>query len=106
MPGAYFITVNVKDRVRLFGEVRDGTMVLNADGVVAHTFWESIPDHFPGCSIDEFVVMPDHVHGIVIIDEYTADSRRDFRREFRRGRIYATPTETAPTETAPTETAP
>ena len=67
--GAYFITMNVKHRAEWFGRVFEGCMVLNADGLIAHRCWAEIPEHFPGVKVDAFVVMPDHVHGIIIIDD-------------------------------------
>ena len=67
--GAYFITTNVKHRAEWFGRLRDGRMVLNADGLIAHRCWMEIPEHFPGVRVDAFVVMPDHVHGILVIDD-------------------------------------
>ena len=67
--GAYFLTMNVKHRAEWFGRVRDGCMVLNADGLIAHRCWAEIPEHFPVVKVDAFVVMPDHVHGIIIIDD-------------------------------------
>ncbi len=67
--GAYFLTTNVKHRAEWFGRLRDGRMVLNADGLIAHRCWMEIPEHFPGVRVDAFVVMPDHVHGIIVIDD-------------------------------------
>ncbi|MCU0845882.1 MAG: transposase, partial [Spirochaetes bacterium] len=61
--------MNVKHRAEWFGRVREGFMVLNADGLIAHRCWAEIPEHFPGVKVDAFVVMPDHVHGIIIIDD-------------------------------------
>ncbi|HSW38590.1 MAG TPA: hypothetical protein VLL97_03775, partial [Acidobacteriota bacterium] len=67
--GAYFITTNVKHRAEWFGRMQGGRMVLNADGLIAHRCWMEIPEHFPGVRVDAFVVMPDHVNGIIIIDD-------------------------------------
>lgn len=67
-PGTYFVTVKTAYRVHFFGEVIDGEMRLSRIGRIAHDFWAAIPDHFPGATIDRFVVMPHHVHGIVIIN--------------------------------------
>ncbi len=67
--GACFLTTNVKHRAECFGRLRDGRMVLNADGLIAHRCWMEIPEHFPGVKVDAFVVMPDHVHGILVIDD-------------------------------------
>ncbi|MCI0404773.1 MAG: hypothetical protein L0209_01650, partial [candidate division Zixibacteria bacterium] len=56
-------------REGLFGEIRNGGMELNAAGRMVQTVWEELPKHYPGVDIDEFVIMPNHVHGIIIINE-------------------------------------
>ncbi len=68
--GAYFITIVTQDRACLFGEVVNGEMQLNAAGWIVHQCWEEIPAHFPHVSLDAFVVMPNHVHGIIVITEH------------------------------------
>lgn len=68
-PGAYFITICTKNRERLFGDVVDGKMVLNDGGKAAERCWMEIPLHYPNVVPDEFVIMPDHVHGIIVINE-------------------------------------
>ncbi len=65
--GMYFITINVKDRVSLFGRINNGSVELNEMGQIAFRCWQEIPDHFSAANIDEFIIMPDHVHGIVEI---------------------------------------
>ncbi|BCX13327.1 MAG: hypothetical protein KatS3mg067_2265 [Thermosynechococcus sp.] len=65
--GAYFITICTKDRACLFGEVVDGEMRLNDFGQVVHGVWNNLPNHYAGVEMDAFVVMPNHVHGIVVI---------------------------------------
>lgn len=67
--GAYFVTICTKNRTLSFGEIRHGIVGLNPLGLAAHTYWRALPDHFPFVVLDEFVVMPDHVHGILIIDK-------------------------------------
>jgi REP element-mobilizing transposase RayT len=69
LPGAYFVTVSTRDRVCLFGHVVNGEMRLNEYGEIARRCWEDIPDHFPFVELDAFVVMPNHIHGIVVITE-------------------------------------
>jgi REP element-mobilizing transposase RayT len=64
--GAYFVTVCTDERRLLFGSVVDDEMVLNEWGEVADEIWRAIPDHSPA-GIDIFVVMPNHVHGIIWI---------------------------------------
>lgn len=65
--GAYFITICTYHRECLFGEIIDGKMDLNDAGRVAEQCWNDIPGHFPYVELDAFVVMPNHVHGILII---------------------------------------
>ncbi|WP_107788026.1 transposase [Nitrosomonas ureae] len=65
--GAYFITICTHDRMPLFGEIVDGVMVLNTAGQIVEKCWGAIPEHFPQVTLDEFVIMPNHVHGIITI---------------------------------------
>lgn len=67
--GAYFITVCAQNRERLFGDIADGQMVLNDAGRMATKCWNEIPLHFPDITLDAFVVMPNHVHGILVITD-------------------------------------
>ena len=65
--GAYFVTVAVRGRSALFGEVVDGVVRLSGAGEMAREVWEGMPQRFSFVEMDAFVVMPDHVHGIVVI---------------------------------------
>ncbi len=67
--GAYFVTICTQNRECFFGKIVNGDMRLSETGKIAHNFWIEIPDHFPFVKLGEFVVMPNHVHGIVIIDK-------------------------------------
>lgn len=67
--GAYFITICTHDREELFGEIKNGEMILNENGKIARDIWYETPSHFPHIAMDEFVVMPNHIHGIIIINE-------------------------------------
>ena len=67
--GAYFVTVCTWNRECLFGDVVDGEMRLNELGEIVRACWHEIPDHFPHVGSDEFVIMPNHVHGILVIVE-------------------------------------
>ncbi|MFZ1322072.1 MAG: transposase [Ignavibacteria bacterium] len=64
-PGKYFITIVTKFRTRFFGHVENGKMILNETGKIANNFWLQIPDHFNHVNLDEHIVMPDHIHGII-----------------------------------------
>lgn len=64
---AYFITICTAHREHSFGAVVDGAMVVTPLGQAAIDCWHEIPAHFPFVLLDEFVVMPNHVHGILVI---------------------------------------
>lgn len=70
--GVYFITVCSHDRQPLFGSIVDGKMVSSAFGMTVSDCWTSIPAHFQGTILDEFVVMPNHVHGLIAIADLGA----------------------------------
>jgi len=67
--GAFFVTVGVQKRECLWGDVRDGEMCLSDAGRMILDVWESLPERFPFVSLDVFVVMPNHVHGIIICND-------------------------------------
>lgn len=66
-PGSYFITICTRQRVAWFGDIRNGRMELTDIGAVVDQYWREIPSHFPNVRLDEFVVMPDHMHGILTL---------------------------------------
>lgn len=66
---AYFITICAAHREHYFGEVVNGAMTVTPLGQAAFDCWQEIPAHFPFVILDEFVVMPNHVHGIIVIDK-------------------------------------
>jgi len=86
-PGGYFVTMVAMGREYLFGEVVCGEMLVNALGSIVQDCWGEIPLHFPNVETDAFVVMPNHVHGIIFIHE---SNRED--TSARRGTIYRAPT--------------
>ena len=61
----YFVTLCTQNREHYFGEIADGQMNLTDTGKIANRFWFEIPNHFPFVQLGEFVVMPNHVHGIL-----------------------------------------
>ena len=65
----YFITICTKEREHFFGEILNGEMQLSEIGKLAHRFWLEIPEHFPFMELGNFVVMPNHIHGILIINK-------------------------------------
>jgi REP element-mobilizing transposase RayT len=67
--GAYFVTICTHGRVCAFGDVVNGAMRLNRVGEIVTECWNTIPTHFPGVKLDTSIVMPNHVHGIIVIAE-------------------------------------
>jgi len=66
--GAYFVTICCAEKKCFFGKIEEGKMILNEGGKIAEQCWKQIPEHFPQVFVDCFVVMPNHVHGIVVIE--------------------------------------
>lgn len=75
--GAYFITICTANRNCYFGYIQSGVMHLSEMGHIARKLWLEIPAHFPFVKLSEFVVMPDHVHGIIIIDKPKPDNNEN-----------------------------
>ena len=65
--GYYFITTCTHNRREWFGIINGGEMILNECGVVVKKCWENLPNHYPAIELDSFVIMPNHVHGIIVI---------------------------------------
>ncbi len=65
--GAYFITICTKQKIPCFGIINDCKMILSETGIIICDHWLEIQYHFPNIHIDEFIIMPDHLHGIIII---------------------------------------
>lgn len=65
--GLYFITICAKDREHLFGEIINGEMVLNEYGEIAYKEWEQTDRIRKNCALHEFIIMPNHIHGIIEI---------------------------------------
>ena len=66
--GAYFVSITVQERLCLFGEISDERMCLNEAGRMVGRAWEELPQRFPTIQTDAYVVMPNHLHGIILID--------------------------------------
>jgi len=69
-PGYYFVTICVKNQLCLFGDIKNGTMALNPNGIIASTGVQKIEQHFDRVEVVEFIVMPNHVHMIVHIQSH------------------------------------
>ena len=68
MPGAYFVTICTRERECVLGDIVDGTFVESTVGGVVRETWAFLPCRFPSLTADAFVVMPNHVHGILVFE--------------------------------------
>lgn len=68
--GYYFVTICTEAKIKFFGRVQKFEMCLSDTGKIAEKFWCEIPKHFVGVNLDAFVIMPNHVHGIIVIDDW------------------------------------
>jgi len=69
-PWWYYITICTKDKIEWFGEIKKGKIKLNQYGEIAYQYWEDIPKHFPNVELNEYIIMPNHIHGIVILNPF------------------------------------
>jgi putative transposase len=82
--GAYFITICTQNREHFFGKIVDSKFIPSQIGQLAKTIWHEIPNKFQYVELGDFVVMPNHIHGILILDKPdgntnhgTNDNKRD-----------------------------
>jgi len=66
-PGAYFVTIISQNREYLFGNIVDDEMVLNFAGEMVKKWWLKLPEKYPRIQLDKYILMPNHIHGIIII---------------------------------------
>lgn len=91
--GLYFVTLCSQNRECMFGDIANGDMLLNDAGRNVKKCWQDIPEHFPHVTLDEFVIMPNHVHGIIFIAHsvgaYNHTPQKLDRPIRRRANIYS-----------------
>ena len=69
--GAYYVTICTKGRECILGEIINGKMVLSKIGGIVEKFWLEISNHYKNVELDQYVLMPNHLHGILIIESVT-----------------------------------
>ena len=79
-PGEYFVTLYTKNGEYIFGNISNGIMHLNSYGEIAASIWIHIPLLYPNVMLDEFIVMPNHLHGIIILKELENSSNRNIKK--------------------------
>ena len=75
MSGAYFITIYTYEREYLFGDIANETIELNTFGDIARSHWHQLSQHHPSIIMDESIVMPNHLHGIIILESSTGSTK-------------------------------
>jgi len=70
--GLYFITICVQDRKCLFGKIENDEMILNDAGKIADEQWGKLPERFTNMELDVFQIMPNHMHGIILLNDVGA----------------------------------
>ncbi len=68
-PGYYFVTICTKDGTEFFGEIKDEKMNMNEYGEIVFKYWNQIPEYYKNVCIDKFIIMPNHLHAIIIIND-------------------------------------
>ncbi len=86
--GYYFLTICVNYRMHLFGQIINERMILNDSGQMVQSVWDQLPKHYP-IYMDTFVVMPNHIHGIIEIRRVLIHQTQDIHK----GMINHAPTE-------------
>ena len=69
--GIYFVTICCQDRICRFGKIENGEMILNDVGKIACNEWEKLPERYPNVLLDVFQIMPNHIHGIIVLNDET-----------------------------------
>ncbi len=73
--GAYFVTICTQNRLCHFGCIENGIPELNDAGKIIQKIWIELPEYYPGVDIDIFVIMPNHIHGIIVLGGVGAGPR-------------------------------
>lgn len=87
---AYFITICTKDRECFFGEIINEKLQETTQAKICQNVWNELPNYFSNCFLDSFIIMPDHVHGIIVLTESDLTNKNKINRDatkFERGGI-------------------
>jgi len=76
-PGFYFVTVCTENRIHRFGDIICGNMQLNQFGIIVTEQWNDLPNRFSNIQLDQFITMPNHIHGIIHVGAPLAGARSD-----------------------------
>jgi putative transposase len=93
-PGEYFLTICTNNHECIFGNIIQEEMKLSPEGKIAQRYWEEMPKHFSNVQLDEYIIMPNHIHGIIILTESMVGTRHavSLREQFAKPVIGSVPT--------------
>jgi len=72
--GYYYITICTENKTNYFGKIENDIMFLNEIGEIANKYWLEIPEHYPNVKLDEYIIMPNHIHGIIFIKNNVSEN--------------------------------
>ncbi len=79
-PGFYYVTICARDKKLMFGEIANGEIYLNEAGSIVQAVWSSMPERFPHVKLDAYMIMPNHMHGIIELLESDVDRANNASR--------------------------
>ena len=90
LPWWYFVTICTHKHNHIFGNVINGEMQINQFGTIVDNNWRAIPNHFNSTELDEYVIMPNHIHGIITINEFNVEDANyaSSNKSIRNGPAY------------------
>jgi len=85
----YFVTICLEERKQFFSEVRNEKSILTEYGKIVNEIWNNLPKYYP-CEIDEFIIMPDHFHGIILLDNRSGSNKKSLSTIVLRFKTFTT----------------
>src|SRR5579863_6360820 len=80
MPGSYYVTICTHEQKCVFGEIKNNIACLNEPGNIAKRNWLALPQRFLTIEMDEYIIMPNHMHGIITIPEMPSSAKAPDRK--------------------------
>ena len=104
--GYYYLTICTINRMFYFGDIINNQMILSKIGKTAYQYWQEIPNHFPFVQLDQFVIMPNHMHGIIVINNHHTNTHgpEEMQPPVEMQDLASLPTKTTEISTKLTET--
>lgn len=90
--GAYFITICTANRSHYFGEIENRKIKMSSIGILADVLWHEIKNHAKNIELGAFVVMPNHIHGILILDKPEIINQPNYRQRRDKACLFSTAT--------------